>query len=158
MRQVNLQAVRAVVISWGFCLTFLPARATAGSPQDAGSTVQLKTEVVPLDIRFGDGKAVLKWGPHNGPVLKNLLLILTQHPLVHMEIEGNPDPWGNASANQELSLKRAESLRDALVKICRVPAGRIQVHPAGETAAARPIASRKGGPVPVYLTLYRLQP
>lgn len=160
MRSHILKIVRLIVIFLVFCRTLVPARALANSTPNAGSNFQLTSEVVPLDIRFGEGKAVLKRGPHNGPVLNRLKQVLRQSPLVHVEIEGNPDPWGTPSANRELSRQRAEALRDTLVELYRIPPGRIQVHPAGETTAAsqKKIVSQKDGPVPIYLILYRLQP
>jgi outer membrane protein OmpA-like peptidoglycan-associated protein len=159
MRSVCVKTVWAAVISLGFYGTLAPVRSLANATQDTRSNVQLTSDVVPLDILFGDGKAVLKQGPHNGPVLKNLKQVLEQYPLVHVEIEGNPDPWGTASANQELSRRRAEAMRDALVDLYRIPAGRIQVHAAGESAAAaQKTVSRSERHFPVYLILYRLRP
>ncbi len=125
---------------------------------DPGPAVQITKQVFPLDVVFGEGKAVLKRGPHNEPVLKNFGQELTKAPFVHVEIEGNPDSQGSESFNRKLSAHRAEVLRDTFSDLYGIPPGRMQVHAAGETHVESHAVSTGPQSRPVLVIVYRLEP
>jgi hypothetical protein len=129
-------------------------------PKKAEPPVQINRQVIPLDIIFSKGKSILKQGPHNKPQLQQFETALKQSPVIHIEIEGNPDPAGSQKLNKTLSLKRAVAIRDAFIELYNIPGGRIQVHAAGETRAAAEIntAAAKSSNIPVLVILYRLEP
>ena len=133
---------------------------STSSPAMGNDSIQLSRKVFPLDIRFGDGKAMVKRGPHNKPVLDDFRRELTLYPLVHIGIEGNSDAGGSAVSNQAHSRQRAEALREIFVQIYGLPAGRIQVLAAseidahsGQEAVALAAPNRL-----VRIILYRLEP
>ncbi|AFM14454.1 OmpA family protein [Turneriella parva] len=96
-----------------------------------------------LDIRsiyFDFDSARLK--NSSVPTLKLILDFLKQNPKAEFEIIGHTDLKGTAEYNQALSEKRAESVRNWLVKN-GVAENRLSVSGAGES---RPVVARKGKP------------
>ncbi len=143
-----------------FTGALLRAVSVSSTAADHGQAVQLTKRVFPLDIKFGEGKAVVKRGPHNAPELQNFARLLKQYPFVHVEIEGNPDPARPQAFNRDLSVRRAEALRDTFIELYGIPPGRIQTHAAGETNAATESKTVAAPPKdrPVFVILYRLEP
>lgn len=88
-----------------------------------------------LAIEFGTDKAALS--AVNNPELEKAAAFINSHPGVRIIIEGHTDDVGPASYNQKLSLRRAGSVRMALVERYGVPADRIVARGFGET---RPVA------------------
>jgi outer membrane protein OmpA-like peptidoglycan-associated protein len=125
---------------------------------DPGPAIQITKRVFPLDVVFGEGKAILKRGPHNEPVLESFGKELNKTPFIHLEIEGNPDTQGSEKVNRSLSEHRAEALRDTFAELYGVPPGRMQVHAAGETQAEAHAASTGPQSRPVLVIVYRLEP
>ena len=117
----------------------------------------MNKRVLPVDIKFAEGKAVLKQGPHNAPELQKIARELKRYPVIHIEIEGNPDAEKTAAANRALSLQRAEALRDALTDLYHLPPSRIQLHAAGETDAAKIATAAPSLNHPMYVILYDLE-
>jgi len=74
------------------------------------------------DIAFAPGKAALR--PEARANLSKVVAFVNQDPKKAIHIEGHTDSRGNANANQLLSQRRAEAVRDALVG-AGVAAGRI---------------------------------
>ena len=64
------------------------------------------------DVLFDVGKATLKSGAARS--LERLAEFMTRHPERNVRIEGFTDDTGSAETNQELSLQRAEAVRQAL--------------------------------------------
>ena len=62
---------------------------------------------------FGSGQATMK--PEARQHLGKLLQFVRSKPNKHIRIEGHTDSSGSAQANQQLSLQRARSVRDAMV-------------------------------------------
>jgi outer membrane protein OmpA-like peptidoglycan-associated protein len=87
------------------------------------------------DIAFAPGKAALR--PEARANLSKVVAFVNQDPKKPIHIEGHTDSRGNANANQLLSQKRAEAVRDALVS-AGVAASRITAIGLGESA---PVAS-----------------
>jgi outer membrane protein OmpA-like peptidoglycan-associated protein len=153
---MKTQAFKSMCAVFGSLIILASSKSVGASDQNSG--FEIVKQVVPLDLWFGQGKAVLKTGPHNTPVIKSVKPLLNQDSLVHMEIEGSPDPGKDPAYNHDLSRQRAEALRDALSNLYGIPDGRIQVHAAGETGAATDkIPATWDSPRPIYLILYHLK-
>lgn len=87
------------------------------------------------DIAFAPGKSALRAEARAN--LNKVVAFVNQSPRKPIRIEGHTDSRGNANANQLLSQRRAESVRDALVA-AGVAAGRITAIGLG---AEQPVAS-----------------
>lgn len=86
------------------------------------------------DLAFGSGQAELR--PDAAAHMGKLVQFVQSKPDKRIRIEGHTDSSGSAAVNRALSLRRAQSVRDALVAN-GVDASRIQVAGVG---AAHPIA------------------
>ncbi len=136
---------------------WLQATSLLSFAANPGSSVQIKKQVFPLDVIFGEGKVALKLGPHNEPVLKNFGRELNKDPFIHVEIEGNPDRQGSESFNRGLSTRRAEALRNTFTDLYGIPPGRMQIHAAGETQTASNAVPTGPQSRPVLIIVYRLE-
>jgi len=87
------------------------------------------------DVLFDTGKAVLKPGAHQ--TVQRLATFLQQHPERKLQIEGFTDSVGNESFNEELSSRRADAVKSALIAQ-GIDASRISTRGYGE---AYPVAS-----------------
>jgi len=87
------------------------------------------------DVLFDSGKATLHPGAEDK--LHQVAEVLNRYPRTHVEVVGNTDSRGGEQSNQELSLRRAQAVRDVIVKD-GVVASRITASGAGET---RPVAT-----------------
>ena len=74
-------------------------------------------------IYFNTGSAVLL--PESQPALRNIAQAVLQSKQPVLDIEGHTDNVGTAQLNQDLSQKRAQAVRQALVAQFGVPAGRL---------------------------------
>jgi len=88
--------------------------------------------------------SALRFAPGNSTIEKKYFSLLShvkagleQYPDREISIEGHTDNKGDAKANQKLSLKRAETVRDFLIA-AGMPGGRLKALGYGEV---RPIAS-----------------
>ncbi|HVS78528.1 MAG TPA: OmpA family protein [Steroidobacteraceae bacterium] len=72
------------------------------------------------------------------PALQRFAALLEQHPDWEVTIEGHTDNIGSAGYNLELSSRRAQAVRQALIGRFRVPAARLQAKGYGFT---RPVES-----------------
>ena len=87
------------------------------------------------DIAFAPGRATLR--PEARANLDKVVAFVNRDPRKPIRIEGHTDSRGNANANQLLSQRRAEAVRDALVA-AGVQAARITAVGLGEE---QPVAS-----------------
>ncbi len=97
-----------------------------------------KQIVISGKIQFETGSAKLK--PSSGRLLDGVALILREHPEIHhVRVDGHTDEVGPTLTNKQLSERRAESVRDALVKR-GIDSRRLSSRGYGES---RPIAPNK---------------
>jgi len=89
-----------------------------------------------LRIEFDSGKAVIKKQYHEE--IKKVADFMKEHPEATATIVGHTDNIGSEKRNQELSLARAESVRQYLIKNFGIDGSRIRVFGYG---SERPIAS-----------------
>lgn len=87
------------------------------------------------DILFATGSAALDSA--SAPVLEAIAAALREHPDWKLVIVGHTDGIGTAAANLDLSRRRAERVRSALVADHGIPASRLRAEGRGET---RPVA------------------
>lgn len=90
---------------------------------------------VELDVKFDFDKAVVKEESYSE--VKNLADFLTQYPQTTTVVEGHTDSVGPDAYNQKLSERRANAVRDVLVKQYGVSDGRVSAVGYGES---RPVA------------------
>jgi outer membrane protein OmpA-like peptidoglycan-associated protein len=76
-------------------------------PIEIGESIQLK------NVFFVQSKAELK--PESFPELDRLVKIMEDNPTIEIELSGHTDSQGVPSANQELSEKRVEAVRQYLI-------------------------------------------
>ncbi len=97
-----------------------------------------KQIVIRGKIQFETSSAKLK--ANSERLLDSVALILREHPEIHhVRVDGHTDEVGPALTNRQLSERRADSVRDALVKRGIAP-GRLSTRGYGES---RPIAPNK---------------
>lgn len=87
-------------------------------------------------IYFDFGQASLL--PASKPALEAVAQLMRAKPGWTLRIEGHTDSIGNAAANQMLSQRRADAVRDALSSQYKLPAARMTASGFGAT---RPVAS-----------------
>ena len=74
--------------------------------------------------------------PESTPTLKEMGTMLKEHPELKLVIEGHTDNVGAAAANQSLSEKRAEAVRQYLVSTYGVEKDRLQARGFGASKPA----------------------
>jgi outer membrane protein OmpA-like peptidoglycan-associated protein len=76
--------------------------------------------------------------PESRPELDRIVEMMTDHPQLKLEVDGHTDNIGSATYNDQLSLARAESVRDYLVAVGGIAVERIKTQGFGYH---KPIAS-----------------
>jgi outer membrane protein OmpA-like peptidoglycan-associated protein len=87
------------------------------------------------DVLFDFGRAEIK--PEAKGTLDKVGTVIAQFPEGKVLIEGHTDSKGSPNANLELSKRRAEAVKNWLVKNKGVPESIITIRGVGETAVAR---------------------
>ena len=82
--------------------------------------------------------------PESSPTLKEIGAMLTDHPDLKLTIEGHTDNVGDAAANQALSQRRAESVKQALATTYHVDAARLTAKGMGATKPAASNTTAEG--------------
>ncbi len=85
-------------------------------------------------ILFATGSDRLR--PESTPVLEEIVLMLEQHPDLRLRVEGHTDDVGDDASNQELSERRAASVKAWLVESGGVAAERLETVGLGESKPA----------------------
>ncbi len=101
------------------------------------SAAKLCTQTV-INVHFDSQKSDLK--PRYHDELKKLADFLTEFPDATGVIEGHTDSAGDLASNMNLSQRRADSVRNYLVKIFKIAPGRITAKGFGPT---KPVADNK---------------
>jgi outer membrane protein OmpA-like peptidoglycan-associated protein len=107
-----------------------------GCPDTVPEAVKKFTGVV-QGIYFDQSKATIR--AQSSPVLGKAAKVFAQFPSVNIEISGHTSSEGDEAFNQQLSLDRAQAVKDWLVK-AGTPADRITIRGAGPS---EPIADNK---------------
>ncbi len=103
---------------------------SVGCPLPTAEKATLK-----LSIEFASGQSAIPGTAD--PELDRAAAFIAAHPDARIVVEGHTDAVGSAAGNQKLSLRRAESVRRALIQRYQIPADRISATGYGEI---RPIA------------------
>jgi len=82
-------------------------------------------------ILFDSGSANIQ--PQSIGIIRQIYQVLQQDATINLKIVGHTDGDGDENANKELSKKRAEAVKDALVNIYNVSSGRLTTEGMGES-------------------------
>jgi outer membrane protein OmpA-like peptidoglycan-associated protein len=104
-------------------------------PTVVGNSSESKWALIGINFEFN--KATLT--PESLPILANTAEILLTNPDINVEIEGNTDNIGSKHYNMELSIRRADVVKDYLISK-GVAAGRITTKGMGKD---NPVVSNK---------------
>lgn len=104
--------------------------------------IESEGRVATQGIYFDTGSDQVR--PESSGTLRQIANMLTQHPDLALTIEGHTDNVGSADANQVLSEKRARAVRDTLVSVYGVSAGRLESAGFGDTRPAGSNATPEG--------------
>ena len=111
-----------------------PTPAPAPKPEPAPPAPAKEPETVQIileDVHFGHDKATLT--PEAKEILKKNIEILKAHPGMRVEIQGHTSMIGTDEYNMKLSIKRADGVRDYLVKEGGISPGSLSVKGYGKT-------------------------
>lgn len=115
--------------------------ACPGTPQ--GAVVDARGCWVLSHVLFETGSASLSVAAD--PVLNEVATVLTRNPGLRIRIDGHTDAAGSAASNEQLSLRRAEAVKTALVNR-GILAERLSVRGFGETEPIVPAGSSGRAP------------
>jgi OOP family OmpA-OmpF porin len=76
--------------------------------------------------------------------LKDIATVLLENPTVRVKIIGHTDSDGDDKANLDLSKKRAESVKEALIAEFKIPANQLETDGKGESEPSDPNTSSVG--------------
>ena len=107
-----------------------PIRVAAGGA-DLYSTLESAGEVTTRGITFAVNSDRIR--PESTPVLKEIGQMLEGHPDLRLEIQGHTDSDGEEAYNQELSERRAASVKEYLVQEHGVDPSRLETTGFGES-------------------------
>jgi OmpA-OmpF porin, OOP family len=93
-------------------------------------------------ILFDVNAATIK--PESSGVFKEIADVLQKHPELKVKIIGHTDSDGTDAANLELSKKRAEAVKQALIKAHGIDSSRLESDGKGETAPVGDNKTREG--------------
>jgi OOP family OmpA-OmpF porin len=105
-------------------------------------TLAEKGRVATQGIYFDTGSDRIR--PESTPTLKEISVMLTEHPDLKLTIEGHTDNVGAPAANQSLSEKRAAAVKQALSAQFGVDASRLESKGLGSSAPAGPNDTAEG--------------
>lgn len=115
------------------CPTIPGEKGTSGCPEVKREVRTLLTKAM-QGIQFENGKATIKKTSYN--ILNQVAKLFIDNPTYIIEVQGHSDNVGNYQYNVDLSEKRAQAVREYLIKQ-GVPAERLTAHGYGPD---RPIA------------------
>lgn len=94
------------------------------------------------DINFDVNKAIIK--PNSYKTLNKIGELLSENPDLAIKIIGHTDSDGSTQANQKLSEKRAEAIKDYLIKNFSIDASRLETIGKGESEPIESNATPEG--------------
>ncbi len=103
----------------------------AESSPDVSQTIMASGRYVTHGIQFDVNSDRLK--PESAPVLKMIAEALVKQPALKLRIEGHTDSSGDAAKNLDLSKRRADAVKNALVSQYAVGADRLTAAGLGQT-------------------------
>ncbi len=106
------------------------------SAKTIADKLQAQGHIALYGIYFDFNKATIK--PESKPTLEAIAKFLRSHPKIKVYIVGHTDNVGKLSYNMQLSKKRAEAVRESLVKDYKIDAKRMRAFGVGPLA---PVAS-----------------
>ena len=138
--QVELPAIDRVEMVNGFwggkpSLGYRSVRFAESAP-DVSKTIMASGRYVSHGILFDTGSDRLK--PESAPAIHSVARALGTNPALNLLIEGHTDAVGNATANLDLSRRRAEAVKAVFVTQFSVEASRLTTSGLG---AGKPIDS-----------------
>lgn len=95
------------------CIDVMGTLANNGCPE-VTETIQKELNAYAKTILFNSGKASIKDDSTNA--LVDIIAILNEYPNAKFTVEGHTDSIGSATTNKKLSNKRANAVKDFLVK------------------------------------------
>ena len=95
------------------CPTIAGEKSTSGCPEVKREVKTILTKAM-QGIQFENGKATIK--PTSYKILDQVAKVFIDNPTYIIEIQGHTDNVGNYQYNVDLSEKRAQSVRDYLIK------------------------------------------
>jgi OmpA-OmpF porin, OOP family len=113
-------------------------RLAAGLP-DMRNKLITEGKLISYGILFDVNSDKLK--PESAPSLKEIAAVLKENPTVRVKISGHTDSDGADDQNLDLSKRRAESVKNELVKAYSIEAARLETEGKGETAPVAPNTS-----------------
>jgi outer membrane protein OmpA-like peptidoglycan-associated protein len=108
----------------------------AESSPDVSQTIMSSGRYVTHGIQFDVNSDRLK--PESAPVLKMIAEALAKQSALKLRIEGHTDSSGDAAKNLDLSKRRAESVKNALVSQFGIGADRLTTEGLGHTKPLGP--------------------
>ena len=118
------------------CPTVPGSKANKGCPEVKREVRNLLKKAM-QGIRFENGKATIKKSSNN--ILNQIAQTFIDNPTYRVEVQGHTDNVGNYKFNMDLSERRAQAVRDYLIKK-GVPAASLTAHGYGPD---KPIADNK---------------
>jgi outer membrane protein OmpA-like peptidoglycan-associated protein len=110
-------------------------RITDAAP-DMRSKLLTEGKLVSYGIYFDVNKDIVK--PESYGTLKGIADILNENPSIRIKVIGHTDSDGNDASNLDLSKRRAESVKNNLVKTFGIEPSRIEFDGMGETQPIAP--------------------
>ena len=104
---------------------------TGGEAAQMARTLETDCTVTTSDILFASGSAQLD--PASSPAIAGIAQALKQHPDWQLKIVGHTDSIGTAASNLDLSRRRADRVRQALISDHSIAASRLTFDGRGET-------------------------
>lgn len=122
-------------------ITLSRVRIAESSP-DFSKTIMATGRFVTHGIQFDVNSDRLR--PESAPVLKMVADAMSSDPSLKLRIEGHTDSTGDAARNLELSRRRAESVKNALVTRSGIGADRLTTEGFGQTKPISPNDTPQG--------------
>ena len=109
----------------------LRAKLAACESRPTATVVEKKVETLQPIVIFRQGKSTIE--PAQYASIEMIAKYMKNHPESIVKVQGYASPEGNAELNQKLSEKRADAVKNALIKKYKIAANRITTEGLGAT-------------------------